>query len=118
MLAQWINEPITEVNYKKDPLLLKIFFASQVSKPQILTQLRLQRILMLKDYHHLNQELKEHLETQQALIPPEPLLQNTFLLWEQTRQYGESYFEMYIQWLDACIEIIEAEMIDTQGKSE
>ncbi len=105
-LRVWLEQPLTEIEPSKDTLLLKLFFAAQLDKTTILTQLRLQRAL----YQHL---LTLHqTQTRQSIalsMEHNPALKRDGLMWDITRRLGELSAETYLRWLDESIQRIEDE---------
>jgi PadR family transcriptional regulator, regulatory protein AphA len=103
-LQDWLLTPIVEHEFKKDSLLLKLFFSSPGDKETILTQLRLQLDL------HRRKMLEYRHETAQVIgqmINEQPELTPNALLWEQTRRYGEMYEETYVRWLEETIATLD-----------
>lgn len=104
-LEAWLATPILEEVDKKDPLLLKLFFASPADRPTIITQLRVQlRLHQQKLDHYRTQSPTEILQF--AADHPE-LLANA-PLWEATRRHGELYEEMYIRWIEETLKQFES----------
>jgi DNA-binding PadR family transcriptional regulator len=115
----WMAAPIVESHYLKDPLLVKLFFSAYSKKEEILTQLRLQRNLAHQEYARLTGEIKENLAENRAMLPPSALVDNTFLLWENVRQFGEMYYAMMDTWLVQTIQSVEANFNnETNGENE
>jgi len=110
--TEWLEKPIMDAQYLRDSLLVKVFFSAYSEKEDILTQLRLQHSLAHTEYIRLSEELKQGLTENQANLPDSPLFNNTFLLWENVRQFGEMYYEMVQKWLEQTIQSIEENYIE------
>ena len=103
-LKDWLLEPITALDVKKDSLLVKVFFYEPDEREALLTLLRLQLHLhqqKLADYQ--NQAPTAILE----MLSQKPELMPNAALWESTRQFGLQYEAMYIEWLKTTIKQIE-----------
>lgn len=114
----WMAAPIVDSHYLKDPLLVKMFFSAYSEKEEILTQLRLQRNLAHQEYVRLTGEIKDGVAENRAMMPPSVLVDNTFLLWENVRQFGEMYYAMVDAWLAQTIQSVESDFIEgTNGEN-
>jgi PadR family transcriptional regulator AphA len=103
-LQKWLTTPITDPVVKKDELLLKVFFGLAAGRDALITQLRLQL-----DLHRAKLEQYQH-ETPLAVrevVAQQPELTEPAALWELTRDFGERYEAMYIQWLEDAIAEID-----------
>lgn len=103
-LQEWLLQPVTELETKKQLLLLKLFFSGKLEKQAILTQLRLLRNLHERQAKLYKSESFDFIDEITAL---QPGLKSDALLWEATRRFGESYETMYLNWLDETIAMIE-----------
>ncbi|MBT3339020.1 MAG: PadR family transcriptional regulator [Anaerolineae bacterium] len=102
-LKNWTAQPITEIESRKEKLLLKLFFSAQLEPEIILTELRLQKNLhqaQLEKYQTITKEVIKQFASSLDM-------QEDAKLWETTRRFGELYTEMYIRWLDETIENLE-----------
>ena len=101
-LKKWLAQPVMEIEPRKETLLLKLFFSSQIDPQIALTQLRLQ-----KNLHQV--ELEKYKTTTKAVIrqfSESEDMQNEARFWEASRRFGEMYEEMFIKWIDETIEEI------------
>lgn len=115
---EWLEQPIMDAQYLRDSLLVKIFFSAYSDKEDLLTQLRLQQSLAHQEYIRLSEELKAGLAENRPNLPASPLFDNTFLLWENVRQFGEMYYEMVQNWMEQTIQSIEENFIEeTNGEN-
>lgn len=106
-LQAWLATPITNLESRKERLLLKIFFSAAVDKEALLTQLRLQRELHHRQAEHYRTETKAVIQSYTARMPG---LERDVLLWEATRRFGELYETMYTRWLDETIALVEEKL--------
>ena len=104
-LRRWLAEPVTEVEPTKEPLLLKLFFAAQLDKDTILTQLHLQRTL----HQQSLEAMAASAQIVALAVEQNPALAKDALLWEAVRQAGERSERLYVDWLDDTIKLVQAE---------
>jgi len=102
-LQRWLSKPITQLEQRKETLLLQLFFSARQDKETLLTQLRL-----LRDLH---QQQAEHYRTETKAVVQDFLassgLQKDALLWDATRRFGVQFEAMTVRWLDETIAMIE-----------
>ena len=103
-LDNWLAQPLTALEPRKETLLLKLFFSARLDKETILTQLRLQRDLHQRQQQHYATETKAAVD---QLATSMPDMQRDVLLWDATRRFGELFEEMYVRWLDETIGMVE-----------
>lgn len=106
-LLSWLNEPQTEQTPPKNTFLLKLFFSAQTEKDNILTQLRLQRSIHQHQLDHPKNKANLFIK---EVVKNNPKLKTDALFWESTRRFGELYEEMYINWLNETINIVEEQL--------
>lgn len=103
-VQQWLSQPITVLQPKKELTLLKLFFSAKQEKQTLLTQLHLQ-----KDLH--KQKLVQYQTITKTVIQryaaATPNTETDAHLWDATRRYGELFEQMSMQWLDETIVMIE-----------
>ena len=104
ILMEWLSDPITELEPRKEPFLLKLFFSAPLEKEQLLTELRLRRELHRKKLAEYQNEARQTIVHYTGHVPPE---KQDPLMWEATRRCLELHAEMYIDWLDETIAIVE-----------
>ncbi|MFN8528412.1 MAG: PadR family transcriptional regulator [Anaerolineae bacterium] len=102
---RWQASVTTDMEVKKDSLLVKLFFAAPEDVEGLLTQLRVQVTL-----HRQQREAYERNVPQamMAFLSDQPELMPNAELWELTRQYGIRYEETYLEWLHMAIQFLEA----------
>lgn len=105
-LSEWLARPMTEIEPTKDTLLVRLFFAAQLDKETLLTQLRLQRSLHQQQLQLFQQEIVQLIA---ASTQHRPELKRDALLWDAARRLGELSEETYIRWLDETIQRIQDE---------
>ncbi len=106
-LREWLEKPLTEIQQKKDELLLKLFFSANVNKKDLLSELQLQKKLheeQLKVYIHVTSKIISDLARQN------PSCARDTILWEATRRMGELHEKTYIQWIEETIQTIESKL--------
>ncbi|MCA9936704.1 MAG: PadR family transcriptional regulator [Ardenticatenaceae bacterium] len=102
-LQAWLEQAVTDLQPKKELLLLKLFFSSSVDKQTLLAQLHLQRGLHQQQAALYKTETKAIIEQFAAIVGNS----QDALLWDATRHYGELFEEMTVRWLDETIALIE-----------
>ena len=104
-LREWLARPQTEIDPRKETILLKLFFSAQLDKETILTHLRLQRQLHQEQCNLYRHELGPDIQAQFD----DPVLGRDARLWDATRRMGEIFESATLQWLDETIAMIERE---------
>jgi PadR family transcriptional regulator, regulatory protein AphA len=104
-LLAWLAQPLEELPQVKEELLLKLFFSAQRDKDSLLDELRYQRRMHAQKQAYYRQLDADHLA--QAMGAP-PQLSRDAQFWAMTLEFGKSYEDMYLHWLDGVIARIEA----------
>jgi hypothetical protein len=97
---------LTAIDNRKEILLVKVFFAAQLDKTNLLTQLRLQRNLHYQQYLLYRNDIAAHLQEQLE----NPSIRRDVLLWDATRRMGELFEESIVRWLDETITLVEEQL--------
>ena len=105
-LLAWLEEFPSDIAPRKDPELLRIFFAGSLEKESILTRLRHQLSLRRAQLLEYQTETAAYIEN----IIAETELDREGVMWELTRQFGEEHERMYIAWLEKAIQTIEEKL--------
>lgn len=105
-LRQWLSQPELELSPKKETIILKLFFSAQLNRETILTQLRLQRELHLKQQNYYREETARMIEYARKEFSE---LEKDAVLWEATRRFGEMYEALYVRWLEETIQMVEGQ---------
>lgn len=105
-LQAWLAEPMTEIAPTKDALILRLYFAAQIDKETVLTQLRVQWALHQKQLALFRTDIVGMIRQS---AEQHPHLQRDALMWDIARRSGELTEEAYVRWLDEAIGRIEAE---------
>lgn len=104
-LREWLNTPLHEVVPVKEDLLVRMFFSGERDKQAVIDELRVQRLLhqrTLAEYRNLTEE------TMLEIIPKDKERAKQHLpFWESTLRFGIQYEELYLQWIDETIRILE-----------
>jgi DNA-binding PadR family transcriptional regulator len=105
-LAEWLKEPLDFLPTVKEPVLLQLFFSGVLDKETILAQLARQL-----EVHRA--QLKIH-QTDIKLAIQEIIeftkLEREGVMWELTREFGESYEKHYVKWLEHALKIVEEKL--------
>jgi len=99
-LQAWVATPATDLDSRKERLLLKLFFSASVGRESMLTQLRLQRELHQQQLAQYQTATKTVV---QGFAGINPDLEEDAIRWEAARRFGEMFEEMYVAWLDETI---------------
>jgi DNA-binding PadR family transcriptional regulator len=104
VLEGWVANPIRELDPHKNALLVKLFFSAQAGRETLLTQLRLMRNLHQQKIRLYQIQAKNAI---QESVAGRPKLRKDAFLWEATRRFGEHYEQMFLNWLDETITLVE-----------
>lgn len=97
----WLNEPYTELNLKKETLVLKMFFSAQMDPAKVITQLQIQLGIHRKQLELFQNESRQDILQAASEFPA---LEQDVRMWEATRRFGEMYEETYIRWIEEMID--------------
>lgn len=103
-LLSWLAQPLEELPQVKEELLLKLFFSAQRDKESLLDELHYQRRLHAQKQTYYRQLDADHLA--KAMGAP-PQMSRDAQFWTMTLEFGKSYEDMYLHWLDGVIAKIE-----------
>jgi len=103
-MQSWLQQPVTKRETPKQLLLLKLFFSGKQNKETILTQLRLLRNLHEQQITLYKTEAPDFIN---EISNDNPDLRQDAIMWEATRRFGEKFENMYLDWLDEAIQMIE-----------
>lgn len=106
-MQSWLQQPVTKLETPKQLLLLKLFFSGNMGKENILTQLRLLRNLHEQQINVYKTETPDFIS---QISEDYPELRQDAIMWETTRRFGEKFENMYIDWLDETIQMIEEKL--------
>lgn len=102
-LKKWLEQMMVNMDTIKLDLLLKLFFSAKINPEIVLMQLKIQKILHLKQLQKYQTETKDIIAEFSALLDSE----QDARFWEFTRHFGEMYEEMFLRWIDETIEEIK-----------
>lgn len=105
-LRAWLAEPDVELSPKKETLILKVFFAGQLERETLLTQLRVQRDLHERQAAYYRDVTAQEID---QAVADYPQLARDARLWHLTRRFGEKYEALYVEWIDETIKLVEQE---------
>jgi len=103
-LENWVSNPIRELDPHKNAVLVKLFFSAQSGREVLLTQLRLLQNLHQQEIQLYKNQARNVIRESAARRPK---LNKDALLWEATRRFGELYEQMFLNWLDETITLVE-----------
>ena len=103
-LQQWLAEPDVALSPKKETLILKVFFAAQMDREALLTQLRLHRDLHRRQAEYYRDVTSREID---QAVADYPALARDAQLWQSTRRFGEKYEELYVQWIEETLQLVE-----------
>ncbi len=103
-LNLWLALPVTNLESRKESLLVKLFFSANTDKEKLLTQLRLLRDMHQRQMEEYNTATSDFI---QQIADGMPQLAKDAELWDVTRRFGVLYEEMYVRWLDETIAKVE-----------
>lgn len=104
VFMDWLSDPMTELEPRKEPFLLKLFFAAPLEKEQLLAELRLRRELHRRKLDEYQNEARQTIVHYTGYMPEG---RKDPLMWEATRRCLELHAEMYVHWLGETIRIVE-----------
>lgn len=101
-LIRWLSEPLIDTN-TNSPTLMKVFFMGELPLPNSINL-----------FKHLNEAYRQGLtelsRTDQAIdfykeaVPDV----NKALFWQMTADFGKRYMQMYIDWTENCLKLLES----------
>lgn len=100
-LQRWLAEP-AHSSATRSPILMKTFFMGELPETGSLDffrQLRQQHCLYLETLGQTGDFISRY----QAQVPDG----KSTLFWQMTADFGQRYGQMYLQWLDSCIHLLE-----------
>ena len=103
-LNLWLGRPQTELESRKEGLLVKLFFSANTDKEKLLTQLRLMRDLHQRQMEKFDTSTSDFIR---GIAEGMPQFAKDAELWDATRRFGVLFEEMYVRWLDETIERVE-----------
>lgn len=100
-LLRWLSEPDVDMDMRS-PTLMKTFFMGELPISNSLNFFK----ELNKEYRGLlnNLQAADHsIDSYQEMIPDK---QNA-LFWQMTADFGKRYMQMYLDWSESCIHILE-----------
>lgn len=102
-LLRWLSDPNLDVEMdKRTPTLMKTFFMGELPISD-----------SLKFFRRLNQEFRDDLEDLQeadnSIVYYQDRIPNKkdALFWQMTADFGKRYMQMYLDWTEDCIQLLE-----------
>jgi PadR family transcriptional regulator AphA len=112
-LQDWLEQPLMELPAIKEDLLVRLFFSAARDPHKVIEELRLQRQLHVQKLAVLHHPASVVIPEEHAKIPPEA---RDPIFWQATVSMGIKFQEMYIQWIDETIRVIEGSAMDPERK--
>lgn len=99
-LDKWLKQPQTDIEQVKSKAMLRLFFGGMNDLEAVLTELKYKKALheqKLADYRTVSVEVIDEAEQR----TPNGSYHRVF--WDATRDFGEQYEMMVVQWLEDTI---------------
>lgn len=100
-LLRWLNS--SDINTDmRSPTLMKVFFMGELSGSCSLSFFK----ELKKEYCAASEALKQtdiSITSYQEMIPDK----KSALFWKMTADFGKRYTQMYLEWIESCIHILE-----------
>lgn len=100
-LRRWLKEP-TGLSLMRSPILMKTFFLGELP---ISGSLEFFRELQEEQRHHLAS--LQQTDTSISQYRQQVSDEKSALFWQMTADFGKRYGQMYLQWVEACIHLLE-----------
>ena len=100
-LLRWLSEPDTDMDMRS-PTLMKTFFMGELPISNSLNFFK----KLNKEYRDLlnNLQAADHsIDSYQEMVPDK----RKALFWQMTADFGKRYMQMYLDWSESCIQILE-----------
>jgi hypothetical protein len=95
---KWLNEPFERESLRSS-LLIKLYFSSNISKEQVILQLK-ELILLSRQKIDFYKNGKNHLQEEHL---PNGTMSKEAFFWDLTADYGLKNEEFFISWCEDCI---------------
>ena len=100
-LLRWLNSPDINTDMRS-PTLMKVFFMGELSGSCSLSFFK----ELKEGYCAASEALKQtdiSITSYQEMIPDK----KSILFWKMTADFGKRYTQMYLEWIESCIHILE-----------
>ena len=104
ILLNWLNTPHTEIDPRKETLLLRMFFSAKADKEKLLEQLCALEVLHRDRAKYYREFTAQRIREAERRHPE---LKRDAFLWELNRKFGERFEEMYADWLSEVNDEVE-----------
>ena len=100
-LLRWLNDPDVNIDMRS-PTLMKVFFMGELP-----TSSSLEYFNQLKEEYSAGMEALQQtgasIASYQEMIPDK----KSALFWQMTADFGKRYAQMYLEWIEHCIHLLE-----------
>lgn len=100
-LDDWLGTPLTELEPRKELLLLRLFFSGRLDPATTLASLQVLRSLHARQQALYAGPIRDRLAV--CFADPDPVARREAICWDATRDFGERFERMYVEWLDDTI---------------
>ena len=100
-LLRWLSEPAVDMDMRS-PILMKAFFMGDLpisNSLRFFQELNQEYQVALRDL----QRTKGAIASYQEMIPDK----RNALFWQMTSDFGKRYMQMYLDWTESCIQLLE-----------
>ena len=108
-LQAWLGQSVTEVERRKEGMLVRLFFGASLSRQELLDQLDRLRELHQIELQRYRSETKDVIREYARALSKEA---QDGVLWDATRRFGVLYEEMVLSWIDETSARIKEEYED------
>lgn len=106
-LQTWLAQTATEVERRKEGMLVKLFFGASLPRQELLGQLEQLRKLHELELQRYQTETKQVIHEYARVLPDAAPDQ---IFWEATRRFGVLYEQMVLDWIDETSARIQQEL--------
>ncbi len=104
MVQEWLDEPLTVMPTIKDEFIVRVFFSAQRDPQKVIAELIFQRELHQKHLADYKSQTLPLIESHACTIP---FLERDVDFWRATLELGIRYDEIYIEWINDTIKMVE-----------
>lgn len=102
-LQDWLAKPHTTIDQMKSKMLLRLFFSGFYDVESVIAELKIQKSMHEQRLHYYRTETRQIIDNGAQSTPSGDYHR---LFWDATRDFGERYEAMVVQWLTETIETL------------
>ncbi len=110
-LQDWLDKPHTTVDQMKSKMLLRLFFAGFHNLDTVITELNLQKALHEQRLRYYRTETRQIIDIGAESTPNGDYHK---IFWDATREFGERYEAMVVEWLTETIQILSTMQVEKE----